>query len=170
MDVPGFERERLRVARELVGLSQNQLAHQVGLSPAAISQFESGATRPSGESLTLLAEAARVPVEFFSRPITETHEGFFRSLRRTAVSDRRRARSVAHIAHDLALAATASGQFPRSAIPRIPPSGLDASRMEIEDVAQQIRKHWQVPDGPIKDVVNLLENHGVVVWLGLCTN
>jgi hypothetical protein len=42
--------------------------------------------------------------------------------------------------------------------------------MEIEDVAQQIRKHWQVPDGPIKDVVNLLENHGVVVWLGLCTN
>jgi Zn-dependent peptidase ImmA (M78 family)/DNA-binding XRE family transcriptional regulator len=163
MDAPGFERERLRVARELAALSQNQLASRVGLSPGAISQFESGATRPGAESLSQLADALRVPVGFFSQPITETHEGFFRSLRRTAVSDRRRARSVAHVAHDLALAAAASGQFPGSAIPRILPSGLNADPREIEDIAQQVRRCWSVPDGPVEDVVSLLENHGVVV-------
>ena len=163
MDALGFERERLRVARELVGLSQNQLATHVGLSPAAISQFESGATRPSAESLDQLAEVLRVPVDFFNQPITETHEGFFRSLRRTAVSDRRRARSVAHVAHDLALAAAASGQFPKSAIPRILPSGLESDPNEIEDIAQQVRRSWNVPDGPVEDVVGLLEHHGVVV-------
>ena len=163
MGAQPFERDRLRVARELVGLSQNQLASRVGLSPAAISQFESGATRPGAESLSQLADTLQVPIDFFGQPITETHEGFFRSLRRTAVSDRRRARSIAHVAHDLALAATASGQFPTSAIPRILPSGLDAGRDEIEDIAQQVRRSWRVPDGPIEDVVSLLENHGVVV-------
>lgn len=158
-----FERERLRVARELLGLSQNQLASQVGLSPAAISQFESGATRPGEESLTQLADALQVPINFFGQPITETHEGFFRSLRRSSVSDRRRARSIAHVAHDLALAAAAAGQFPKSAIPRILPSGLDAELSEIEGIAQQVRRSWGVPDGPIEDMVSLLETHGVVV-------
>lgn len=163
MSAPLFERERLRVARELVGLSQNQLASRVGLTPAAISQFESGAARPADESLRQLAAALQVPVNFFGQPITETHEGFFRSLRRSSVSDRRRARSIAHIAHDLALAAAADNQFPNSAIPRILPSGLHADRLEIEHIAQQVRREWNVPDGPIKDVVSLLENHGVVV-------
>jgi transcriptional regulator with XRE-family HTH domain len=51
MDASTFEPIRLRVSRELIGLSQNQLATKVGLSPAAISQFESGATRPSPETL-----------------------------------------------------------------------------------------------------------------------
>lgn len=163
MDQLKFERERLRVARELVGLSQNQLATHVGLSPAAISQFESGAARPSADSLSQLAKALEVPINFFTQPIAETHEGFFRSLRRTAVSDRRRARSIAHVAHDLALAAAVSDQFPSSAIPRIRPSSLNADPREIEDIARKVRVSWEVPDGPIEDVVSLLENHGVVV-------
>ena len=57
MDTPTFERARLRVGRELVGLSQNQLATKVGLSPAAISQFESGAARPSPETVAALSAA-----------------------------------------------------------------------------------------------------------------
>ncbi len=163
MDELGFERGRLRVARELVGLSQAQLAAQVGVSPAAISQFESGSTRPSADSLNQLAETLLVPVNFFFQPITETHEGFFRSLRRTAVSDRRRARSVAHVAHDLASAAAASSQFPEIAVPYKPPSGLNADPQEIEDIAQEVRDAWQVPDGPIENMVSLLENHGIAV-------
>lgn len=163
MDELGFERVRLRVARELVGLSQAQLAVQIGVSPAAISQFESGSTRPSADSLNQLAGALQVPVNFFSQPITETHEGFFRSLRRTAVSDRRRARSVAHVAHDLASAAKASSQFPQCVVPYKPVSGLTADREEIEDIAREVRDSWRVPDGPVENVVSLLEDHGVVV-------
>jgi Zn-dependent peptidase ImmA (M78 family)/transcriptional regulator with XRE-family HTH domain len=163
MDTPTFERARLRVARELVGLSQNELATQVGLSPAAISQFESGAARPSPDTLAALSAALRVPAVFFAQPVTETHEGFFRSLRRTTVVDRRRARAVAHVAHDLALAAAAAGRFVISDVPRIPASGLDASFEEIERIAGQVRARWGVPPGPIIDIVELLETHGVVV-------
>jgi Zn-dependent peptidase ImmA (M78 family)/transcriptional regulator with XRE-family HTH domain len=163
MDTPTFERARLRVARELVGLSQNHLATQVGLTPAAISQFESGAARPSFDTIVALSAALRVPAGFFAQPVTETHEGFFRSLRRTAVGDRRRARAVAHVAHDLALAAASAGRFPVGDVPRIPASSLGASLDEIENIAWQVRGRWGVPPGPVADIVGLLEAHGVVV-------
>ena len=163
MDTSTFERARLRVARELVGFSQSDLAAGVGLSPAAISQFESGAARPSDSTLAALGTVLRVPLGFFSLPVTETHEGFFRSLRRTAVTDRRRARAVAHVAHDLAVAATVADQFPLADVPHLPASGLDAPTEEIEDLAAQVRAYWRVPAGPIRDVVDLLERHGVTV-------
>jgi Zn-dependent peptidase ImmA (M78 family)/transcriptional regulator with XRE-family HTH domain len=163
MDASTFEPIRLRVSRELIGLSQNQLATIVGLSPAAISQFESGATRPSPETLDALGAALGVPVGFFTRPLAETHEGFFRALRRTTMTDRRRARAVAHVAHDLAIAATAAGRFPSLDVPKIPTTALDAPIEDIEAIAHRVRSSWGLSRGPIENVVQLLESHGVVV-------
>jgi Zn-dependent peptidase ImmA (M78 family)/transcriptional regulator with XRE-family HTH domain len=163
MDASTFEPIRLRVGRELVGLSQNQLATKVGLSPAAISQFESGSTRPSPETLTALGAALAVPVGFFTRPLAETHEGFFRALRRTTVTDRRRARAVAHVAHDLATAAAAAGRFPSLNVPKVGITTLDAPIEDIEAIAHRVRSSWDLPRGPIDDVVQLLEAHGIVV-------
>src|SRR5262249_58796647 len=65
------------------------------------SQFESGITRPSHAVMQRLAEALDVPDGFFYLPVSETHEGFFRSLRRTSISHRRRARAIAHLAHEI---------------------------------------------------------------------
>lgn len=104
-----------------------------------------------------------MPTEFFALPLTETHEGFFRSLRRTAVVDRHRARAVAHIAHDLALHAAALDHFADNDVPEIPATGLDAAVTEIEQIAARVRTAWDVPPGPIADVVGLLEDHCVVV-------
>jgi Zn-dependent peptidase ImmA (M78 family)/transcriptional regulator with XRE-family HTH domain len=158
-----FERGRLRVARELVGLSQAQLAANLDITPAAVSQFESGAARPSPSTISKLSAVLAVPQAFFTRPLVETHEGFFRSLRRTAVSDRRRARAVAHVAHDLAVDAQAAGLFAANTVPLIGASGLDASTDEIERIAATVRAAWRIPAGPIRDAVGLLEDHGVVV-------
>jgi Zn-dependent peptidase ImmA (M78 family)/transcriptional regulator with XRE-family HTH domain len=163
MDSSAFEPARLRVARELVGMSQNQLANQVGLSAAAISQYESGSARPSSETATALGVALSVPTTFFIQPLTETHEGFFRSLRRTAVSDRRRARAIAHVAHDLAAAAAAAGEFPPSNVPRLTIDSLDVTPLEIEEIAAKVRAYCGIPPGPISNMVELLERQGVVV-------
>jgi Zn-dependent peptidase ImmA (M78 family)/transcriptional regulator with XRE-family HTH domain len=163
MDGPAFDRNRLRIARELAGSSQAQLAQAVGLTPAALSQFESGAARPSPETLARLSITLRVPAAFFEQPMIETHEGFFRSLRRTAVADRRRARAVAHLAHDLATHATATGHFPPLSLPSIPVSGLEAPATEVERIAVAARSVYRLPPGPIDDMVRLLEDHGVVV-------
>lgn len=159
----GFDRGRLRIARELVGLSQTQLATAVGLTPAAISQFESGAARPSPATLADLSSALQMPAEFFEQELVDTHEGFFRSLRRTAVVDRRRARAIAHVAHDIAQSAATLAAFPSTSIPQLSVGGLDASTVEIEEIAAEVRRIWDLPAGPIADMVGVLETHGVTV-------
>src|SRR6266516_7133927 len=104
MSSSSFEPPRLRLARELTGVSQLDLARRLELTAAALSQFESGATRPSPITQSRLADELGVPTRFFELPLFDVHEGFFRSLRRTAVAERRRARAIAHIAHDVATA------------------------------------------------------------------
>lgn len=163
MSTDSFERMRLRTARELAGLSQAQLARKVDLTPAAISQFESAAARPTAETIELLSTSLDVPSAFFSEPASESHEGFFRSLRRTSVVDRRRARAIALVAHDLAVAANASGRFSVLDVPSIGGYSLDAPQTEIEQAAAQVRARWSLPTGPAPDIVQLLEGHGVAV-------
>lgn len=163
MSTQAFERTRLRAARELAGLSQTQLARESGLTPAAISQFEGGSARPSPDTSSALASVLGVPQKFFHEAMIESHEGFFRSLRRTSVSDRRRARAIAHVAHDLAVHASSAERFFPGDVPMLPVSGLQAERAEIEEAAAQVRTMWRLPSGPIHDVVELLETHGVAV-------
>jgi Zn-dependent peptidase ImmA (M78 family)/transcriptional regulator with XRE-family HTH domain len=163
MSTQSFEQTRLRAARELAGLSQAQLARKVGLTPAAISQFESAATRPSTETISLLSRELDVPVGFFHEPMSDSHDGFFRSLRRTSVTDRRRARAIALVAHDLVVGAAAAGRFPALDLPPLPVRGLDVPAAKIEQSAAEFRSLWGIPSGPVANVVELLEGHGIAV-------
>ena len=47
---------RLRLAREMAGLSQGQVAHMLGLHRPSVSEAEAGRRRVSGEELSRLAE------------------------------------------------------------------------------------------------------------------
>jgi Zn-dependent peptidase ImmA (M78 family)/DNA-binding XRE family transcriptional regulator len=157
-----FEPERLRLARELKEWSQAELASRLDVTPAAVSQFETGVTRPGTGVLSRMTIVLGVPAQFFSLPMTETHDGFFRSLRRTSVTHRRRARALAHVAHDLALAAL-SPELPPVRIPQIPVSGLQADREELEEIAAWVRRSFGMPAGPVANVAGVLEEHGVLV-------
>ena len=162
-----FERDRLRLARDLRGWSQSQLAAACDMTPAAVSQFESGATRPAASTRSRLAAELRVPVDFFCHPVAATHEGFFRSLRRTSAADRRRARALGHLARDLACAVQQRLNEPAVTLPAVTlPADrrvdLHASREAIEQAAGHLRAAWHLPPGPISDVLNLVETHGVV--------
>ncbi len=156
-----FEPARLRLARELREWSQADLARRLDVTPAAASQFESGVTRPGPAAMRRLSEVLGVPDQFFYLPMTETHEGFFRSLRRTSVSHRRHARATAQIAHDVAQRAE-TGLLPSVSIPYLP-ADLDAPREALEDIAGQVRTALGLPSGPVPNVVGTLEDHGLVV-------
>lgn len=162
MSEVAFVPARLRLARDLKKWSQTDLSGRVSVTAAAISQFESGSVRPSPATMDELSRVLNVPVTFFALPTTETHEGFFRSTRRTPVAHRRRARALAHIVHDLAIGAGVK-HVPATAVPHIPIANLESPREEIEHAAVMVRSAWSVPAGPIPSVVELLESHGVVV-------
>ena len=158
-----FQSGRLRLARELEGVSQSDLAGLASVTPAAISQFESGDANPSEETLGLMAKALGIPVVFFRKPLAETHEGFFRSLRKSSVAQRRRARSLAHLVHDLADESAGKALLAELSLPRLPVDTLDVRSPLIAQAAREVRAAWRVHSGPIPDVVRLLEQHGILV-------
>jgi Zn-dependent peptidase ImmA (M78 family)/transcriptional regulator with XRE-family HTH domain len=158
-----FQPGRLRLARELANISQTELAAVASVTPAAISQFESGDSRPSEDTLGLLAGALGVPVAFLLLPVEDTHEGFFRSLRKSSVAQRRRARSVAHLVHDLAADPSSRRRLAEVSVPSCRVDTLDIESPLVAEAARRVRTQWGVPAGPIENVVGLLERHGVLV-------
>lgn len=56
--------ERLRAARDLRGLNQDQLAERSGLQGSAISHFETGGRKPSFDNLKRLADALGVSTDY----------------------------------------------------------------------------------------------------------
>ncbi len=64
--------KRVRHRRWLVGMTQQQLAEQVGIKFQQIQKYETGANRISASRLWDIAEALEVPVSFFFEGLEET--------------------------------------------------------------------------------------------------
>lgn len=56
--------ERIRICRERLGLSQKQVAIEIGVRPPTVSQWESGIKTPSRENLAKLADLYGVSIEY----------------------------------------------------------------------------------------------------------
>lgn len=63
--------KRIRHRRWLIGMTQQQLAEQVGIKFQQIQKYETGANRVSASRLWDIADALGVPVSFFFEGIEE---------------------------------------------------------------------------------------------------
>jgi hypothetical protein len=88
---------------------------------------------------------------------------FFRSLRKSSVAQRRHARSLAHLVHDLAADPASEMVLADVDVPQSLVETLDPGSPLTAEAARQVRSEWRVPAGPIEKVVDLLEEHGVLV-------
>ena len=55
---------RIKERRDKLGMTQTELAKAAKLTPAAISQFESGARKPAFDTLSSLADALKVTTDY----------------------------------------------------------------------------------------------------------
>ena len=60
--------ERLREARILRGLSQSELATNLGVTKQAISQYENGIIVPKADVLSQIISELDMPISYFSKP------------------------------------------------------------------------------------------------------
>jgi Zn-dependent peptidase ImmA (M78 family)/DNA-binding XRE family transcriptional regulator len=156
--------DRVRLARELRGLTQRELVDLAGgvVTSAALSQIEKGRTRPSAQTLAEIARATKCPPEFFvARVGDRSPAGFFRSLRAASARDRRQHLARARLLHDLVDALEEYVSLPELDLPRFALRRADED--DVEAVAERVRIAWQVTEGPVPHVTRLLERHGVVV-------
>lgn len=66
--------KRVRHRRWLIGMTQQQLAEQVGIKFQQIQKYETGANRVSASRLWDIAETLEVPVSFFFEGIEEDNQ------------------------------------------------------------------------------------------------
>ncbi|MGW4217368.1 helix-turn-helix domain-containing protein [Streptomyces bacillaris] len=160
-----FEPEALTTARQLRGLRKNELAKQVGLTPAAVSQYELGQSRPSTPVVAQLAMALGVPATFFAaghpQP-TVPSAAHFRSLRATTQLQRDQAVAFGKIAWRLVTTVEHYVELPAVSLPRLAlPS--EPTRADVAAVAREAREAMGVATGPVPHMTRLLEAHGAVV-------
>ncbi len=160
-----FEGERLTLARLYNGLNKSDLAEKIGVTPAAIGQYERGHARPSPDVILKLSGELRFPPAFFEHGRTcfqiKHEEAHFRRLRATTKLERSRVLARAELLMELV------EELERYLnLPKFDPPHLSLGRgaaQEIENAAESLRKQWDLGLGPVSNVVRLLERQGVVV-------
>ncbi|GAA2995016.1 helix-turn-helix domain-containing protein [Actinokineospora diospyrosa] len=162
-----FDPARLTQARNLAGKTKRWLADQLGVTPAAVSQYEMGANRPRADLLPKLAEVLQVPMAYFvagrAQARLDPSAAHFRSLRSTRAYQRAKAIAVTEQVWELTIALERRVQLPPVDLPgffggEVHPGTGDPSR-----AAAALRAAWGLGAGPVTHLIRRLEAHGIVV-------
>lgn len=164
----GFNGARLREAREARGLTGVSLAEIAGVTPGMISQYEHGIKTPQHDVLERIARGLNLPVMFFFQgPIGDdaidsplTFRSLSSATKTARTKEAHKFRWHLNIARYLAHFAT----FPTVRFPDWDmPAPTDLSDEDIDLIAMKVRRFWGLDDGPISDMVELVEKNGAIV-------
>jgi Zn-dependent peptidase ImmA (M78 family)/transcriptional regulator with XRE-family HTH domain len=157
--------EKLTEARESVGLNMTELAEKLGVTRQAVSRYELGTLVPSPEIMSQLVSILGQPLFFFTsqRQRTDVAIGtsFFRSFKSATATSRKVCLSQKKWLIDAFNFVSKYINLPEVKIEQYYQE--DYSKDDIEDIAVRCRRHWSLGDGPIGDLVKLLEANGFVV-------
>lgn len=166
---PGFVGSRLREAREARGLTQGMLAELLGQKNASlISGYENDRMSPQPDTFEAIARTLNLPEGFFlcsGRPVVDEVPVFYRSMSAATQTARKRAEHKARWYEEIVHYLERHVALPQVDIPSHSgdqePGQL--TQDEIESAATALREHFGLGDGPVPDLVYLLESKGVLV-------
>ncbi len=160
--------DRLKLARKRAGLSLRDLAGLLDgrASAQAIGKYERGEMTPASGVLIALSKALNVPVSYFTSPMGAELDGIdFR--RKSGTSARERARVEAEVLEHVErylvvedILELDSAEWDKPFAPKV----LHAIE-QAEELADQLREEWELGSDPISDLTELLEEHGIKVFV-----
>lgn len=159
-----FNPDMLLILRDVFGMNQESLAKACDLSQTYISFLENGQRRPSEEDLTKIADALGVTPRFLCRDNVRRNFNpvFYRKRLGLAAAEEKRILGLYNwMKSDLALLAQRLEFETNFTVPKIEPHEVDG---HIEAIARQVRLRWMVPDGPIRNMTQLMEDAGIIIY------
>lgn len=161
--------KRLQQARLARGMSVSELSDLVGVSRQMITRYESGASMPSPEVCFRLAQELRVPVGYFSKPLSEQDSAgpvYFRKAAATTARLQFMIEQRAQWLVDVVKYLEEYVDLPVRDLPNFehverPDDGWNFDM--IDELANETRKAWGLGLGPIRDLTALLEYHGIII-------
>jgi Zn-dependent peptidase ImmA (M78 family) len=158
--LPGFKPSRLVVARKRRGITKKHLAEAAEVSTRVLSDYESAMFEPTAATLERIADVLEFPVAFFGGDDVDEPEieaTSFRALSRLTARQRDQALGSATLALELSSWIDRRYALPAPDVPTL--QGVDP-----ETAAESVRMEWGLGERPVKNVVHLLEAHGVRVF------
>lgn len=155
--------EMVAVARQSRGLTQSELAGRLGVTQGRLSKIESGALAPPSELVDSLSQVLDYPVEFFfqsDRVYGPSISEFFHRKRASVpvkVLDKLHAQLNIRRMHIARLMRSTDVDV---SVPKFDP---DEFQGDVEEIARAVRAMWQLPRGPVKNLVQTIEDAGGVV-------
>ncbi len=158
--------ELIELRRKMMGMSQKELAAKAVITQGTLSKIEQGLRAVSDEQLMNLAGALDCPVNFFTQP-ERLYGGPISAnpmYRKKAsvgmrVLDKLVAEINVRIIHIRKLLQFIDFE-PEYQLPHYDPDDYEES---IEEIANNVRRAWYIPRGPIKNLVDVMERAGIVI-------
>ena len=161
-----FNGERLKLARIYRNMTASELADKIGVSRQAVLQYEKNESKPKLETEFTIITTLHFPRDFFymdnlsNVPVENT---FFRALSTTKKIDlqtqEEKTKFIVYIYEFL----NNYFNYPQLDLPKIDINIDLDNKDNIEDIANNVRSYWGLGFQPIENMVNLLENKGVIV-------
>jgi Zn-dependent peptidase ImmA (M78 family)/DNA-binding XRE family transcriptional regulator len=158
--------ERLIAARKMAGMSLDALSLKTGsiVSKQALSKYEKGRINPSSEVLLALAKALDVKVDYFFRSAKVCIAGIeFRKRARLTKKeeDRIKYQTIDFIQKYLEIEEVLNV---RPAFENPVTDTRITGYADIERAAMEIREKWNLGNGPIPHLIELLEDKGFKIF------
>lgn len=165
-----FNSYRLKEIREIRGYTQSSLAEEIGKSRNAISLYEKGSCYPEDNTLHQLSNVLKIPIDYFYKDKTidlnDETPIFFRKLVSANKTHRMIANGKIKWLAELYLFLSKYLKFPAVAVQKIDKNNIyDYTSDEIEDIAYSTRKQFGLELGPIGNMINILEYHGIFMGM-----
>lgn len=151
---------RIAVARMVRGRTRKDLADAVGVSPRSISDYEMDRTTPGRSVREGLARELGFPQSYFDMgeaDIPAEQSIAFRARSKMTRRQRDVATATVSLAAEVSDWMDSSFELPAADLPDL--DGLDP-----EVAASYLRRLWGLGEGPVSDMIAVMEAHGVRVF------
>lgn len=154
-----FNSLRLQRALDYRCMSIIELAQKTQISRQTLADYKNKKTIPTDmEKIRIIANVLNFPFDFFFENDKKEICGttFFRSLLTTKKNYRRAQKSKLEILAEIYEFLKEYIEFPLTNIPNL-------MNYSPEEAAYQLRKIWGLGEGPIKNIIPLVEQNGILV-------
>lgn len=155
---------RIHRARKAGRLTLRELADQISLSHTAIQKYEDNKMVPSSDVLIKLAKALNVKIEYFFRPELFTLENI-QYRKHSDMPDYELEEINAKILDQIERRIELENLFPTSPIQNFNIGEKKLTTFDdIERIANEIRKQWNLGLEPISNLIDAFEENGIKVF------
>lgn len=162
--------ERLKQARALSNLSQQELADRIGINKMSISKYETGKMMPSSSTLIALSRALNVSLDYFFAEVNvklKAKPEFRLDGTSRILKDQTAVKITAQTEEAVSRHREVLEIYPDEQIADVNPD-LKArvkDMTDIENLAIRIRQNWELGLDPIENLIDAAENHGFTIVL-----